>query len=100
MSLKKILIPALCATAIIAAAISVWAEAPQLLDQRALDALKLMSDTISQAKTVRFQARSMVPIRTPQGVWINLYGTSQVIMQGPDKLFATTGGDLTARDFD
>jgi hypothetical protein len=110
MLLKKILIPALCATAIIAAAIGVWAQAAlapkavpqaaaQLLDQRALDALKTMSDTISQAKTVRFQARSMVPIRTPDGVWINLYGTSQVVMQGPDKLFATTSGDFAARDF-
>ncbi len=70
-----------------------------VIDQRALDMLKKMSDTLSQAKTIRFQARSMVPIRTPGGVWINLYGTSQVVMQGPDKLFASTGGDFAAHDF-
>lgn len=70
-----------------------------VIDQRALDMLKKMSDTLSQAKTIRFQARSMVPIRTPGGIWINLYGTSQVVMQGPDKLFASTGGDFAAHDF-
>ena len=71
----------------------------QALDQHALDLLKQMSDTISQAKTVSFQARSMVPVRTPNGTWINLYGTSQVIIQGPDKLFARTAGDLAPYDF-
>jgi hypothetical protein len=71
----------------------------QMTDRRALDLLKKMSDTISQAKTVRFQARSMVPVRTPGGVWINLYGTSQVVMQGPDKLFASTSGDFASHDF-
>ncbi len=70
-----------------------------IMDKRALDSLKVMSDTISQSKTVRFQARSMVPIRTPQGIWINLYGTSKVIMQGPDKLFASTAGDFAPYDF-
>ncbi len=69
------------------------------IDQRALDMLKKMSDTLSQAKTVGFQARSMVPIRTPDGIWINLYGTSRVVMQGPDKLFASTGGDFAPYDF-
>ena len=85
---------------------SLWAQqadraaAPaQVIDQRALDMLKKMSDTLSQAKTVSFQARSMVPVRTPDGVWINLYGTSRVVMQGPDKLFASTGGDFASYDF-
>jgi len=70
-----------------------------VVDQRALDMLKKMSDTLSQAKTIRFQARSMTPIKTPVGAWVNLYGTSQVVMQGPDKLFASTGGDFAAHDF-
>ena len=69
------------------------------IDRRALAMLKSMSDTITQAKTVRFQARSMVPVKTPAGIWINLYGTSSVIMQGPDKLFATTAGDFAPYDF-
>lgn len=70
-----------------------------VIDQRALDMLKKMSDTLSQAKTIRFQARSMTPIKTPAGVWINLYGTSKVVMKGPDKLFASTAGDFAAHDF-
>lgn len=71
----------------------------QIMDQRALDALKVMSDTIAGAKTVRFHARSMVPVRTPGGKWINLYGDSRVIMEGRDKLFASTGGDFAPYDF-
>ena len=109
---RKILIPALCLATLAAVAVSAWAQAaaapkpaPQTqsstvsLDKRALDALKLMSDTIAQAKTIQFQARSMVPVRTPGGMWINLYGTSRVIMQGPDKLFASTAGDFAPYDF-
>ena len=117
MSAKKILIIALCATALFTAAVGAWAQqakapkeaaqaivkasppAGMVMDKRAMDALKLMSDTLSKAKTVRFQARSMVPVRTPGGVWINLYGTSQVVMQGPDKLFANTAGDFAPYDF-
>jgi len=92
----------------VAAAVEVHAQqAPQagsaaagpVIDQRALDLLKKMSDTLSQAKSVSFQARSMVPIRTPDGVWINLYGTSRVITQGRDKLFASTAGDFAPYDF-
>lgn len=70
-----------------------------VIDQRALDILKKMSDTLAQAKTMRFQARSMVPLKTPQGAWVNLYGTSKVIMEGPDKLFVSTGGDFAPHDF-
>jgi hypothetical protein len=75
------------------------AQAVASLDKRALDTLKLMSYTITQAKTVKFQARSMVPVKTPSGMWINLYGTSRVVIQGQDKLFASTGGDHAAHDF-
>lgn len=69
------------------------------IDQRALDILKKMSDAITQAKTVQFQARSMVPIRSPGGLWIDLFGMSRVVMQAPDKLFAETGGDRAKHDF-
>jgi hypothetical protein len=69
------------------------------IDQQALDLLKKMSDTLSQAKTIRFQSRSMVPLRGPGGIWINLYGDSRVVMGGPDKLFAETRGDFAPYDF-
>jgi hypothetical protein len=85
---------------------SVWAEAKDqvvspepVMDQRALDILQKMSDALSNAKTMRFQARSMIPFETSAGVWINMYGISQVVMQGPDKLFVSTSGDLAPHDF-
>ena len=112
MILKRILMPAFCVAAVIAVASVALAQAPapqaaeqsvksaaSSLDKRALDALKMMSEIIAHAKTVKFQARSMVPVRTPDGIWINLYGTSQVVMQGPDKLFARTAGDFKPYDF-
>ena len=45
-------------------------QAAASLDPRALDMLKLMSDKLSQAKSVRFEARSMVPIKSPKGIRI------------------------------
>lgn len=73
--------------------------AESAVDQRALDILKKMSDTLSGAKTVRFQARSMVPFKTSAGPWISLYGVSQIVMQGPDKLYVAASGDLSPHDF-
>lgn len=104
---KRILIPVLCVTMLVMASARAWSQdaAPKTpapasaIDQRALDVLKKMSDTLSQAKTVSFQARSMIPFRTPDGTWINLYGTARVVMQGPDKLFTSTTGELAAHDF-
>ena len=96
MSARKILILALCAASLCTVPVSAWA---QRMDKRALDELKLMSDTVSQAKTVRFQALSMVPRRTPDGIWINLYEISQVVRQGPDKLFTSRAGDHAPHDF-
>ena len=95
MLLRRILPLMLCAAVLFTAS----AGADPAIDQRALDLLKKMSDTITAAKTVRFQARSMVPVRAPNGVWINLYGISEVIMQGQGSLFASTGGDLAPHDF-
>jgi Predicted periplasmic protein len=75
-------------------------DAPEpIMDQRALDALKVMSDTLSQAKTIRFQARSIVPVKGPGDIWISLYGTSRVVKEGTDKLFAETRGDFFPYDF-
>lgn len=96
MRFKRIFVLMLCIGMILTAASQVWAQG---LNKRALDELKLMSDTITGAKTVRFEALSMVPVKSPDGVWINLYGSSSVVMQGPDKLFASTAGDFAARDF-
>ena len=96
---KKSFVFVLCMGLILAATGRVGAQNPENLDKGALDELKLMSDTISGAKTVRFEALSMVPVKSPDGMWINLYGSSSVVMQGQDKLFASTAGDFAARNF-
>jgi hypothetical protein len=68
-------------------------------DPRALDTLKLMSDKLSQAKSFRFEARSMKPIKSPSGAWVSLYGTSRVVKEGSGKLFVETRGDFFPYDF-
>ena len=70
-----------------------------VVHQRALSVLKRMSDTLSQAKTIRFSARSIVPVRGPAGMWVSLYGTSRVVKDGISKLFAETRGDFFPYDF-
>ena len=121
MSPRKFLISALCIAVLVAVAGGAWAKevvpakitsqpaATQMnhpvrpavasLDQRALDILKKMSETLSQAKSVRFETRSMVPIRSPRGMWVSLYGTSRVVKEGSEKLFAETRGDFFPYDF-
>ena len=74
-------------------------QAAPALDQHALDTLKLMSDTLTQAKSLRFEARSLRPIKSPGGMWISLCGTSRVVKEGPGKLFVETRGDLFRFDF-
>ncbi|MFH0985341.1 MAG: DUF2092 domain-containing protein [Candidatus Omnitrophota bacterium] len=69
------------------------------VDPRAVSALKLMSDTLSQAKSLQFQARSMTPLKSPNGMWISLYGSSRVVKEGSGKLFVETRGDLFPYDF-
>ena len=113
MLLRRILISVFSVSVLTVGPIAAWAQsagqapvsgasqtpAPRVVDQRALDELKLMSDTIAQAKTAKFQTLSMIPIKSSLGIWINLYGTSQVVMQGPDKLFVSAGGDFAPADF-
>ena len=67
-------------------------------DERAIKVLKGMTDTLAQAKTLSFRARSLVPTAGPNGQWISLLGTSRVAMQRPDKLFVKTRGDIFPND--
>lgn len=69
------------------------------MDQRALDVLKTMSETLVSAQTKSFQVRSVIPFRKSKGPWIHLLGASRVVMQGNDKLFVETRGDLFPFDF-
>ena len=66
----------------------------EIKDQRALDLLKGMSDTLAKAQILSFKVRSLVPFATPSGQQISLFGSSRVAMQRPDKLFVETRGNL------
>lgn len=70
-----------------------------LIDKRALDILKRMSDTITQTSSLSFKSKSMVPTKGPRGIWVNLLGVSRVVKQGSDKLFAEMRGDFFPYDF-
>ena len=107
---RKFLMSVLCIAILMIGMAHAWAEegvsrkAPSSTvaaspDPRALSMLKLMSDKLSQAKSLRFQARSMAPIKSPNGMWVSLYGTSRVVKEGSDKLFAETRGDFFPYDF-
>ena len=67
-------------------------------DQRALDMLKSMSDTLASARTLSFKARGLVPFTAPTGQYISLFASSRVVMQRPDKLFVESRGDLFPSD--
>jgi len=74
-------------------------EAMPVIDPRALDLLKKMSDTLDQSRTLSFKARSLVPRRGPGGIWISLLGSSRVIREGQSKLYDETRGDFFPYDF-
>jgi len=111
MARKKLLISTLCAVVLVIGMTHAWAlegVSPQAvssqtagasLDPRALDALKVMSDTLAQAKSIQFEARSMVPMKSPNGIWVSLFGTARVVKEGSGKLFAETRGDFFPYDF-
>lgn len=105
-----------CVTAVLAACMALCGAAAQaqtpageaagqaarpraVVDQRALDILKQMSETIGLAKTASFTALSMVPVREPGGMWISLFGKSRVVMEGRSAFFAETRGDFFPYDF-
>lgn len=76
------------------AAAPATAPVQQFKDERALNLLKGMSDTLAKAQTVKVNVRSLVPFATPSGQQISLFGSSRVAMQRPDKLFVETRGEL------
>jgi len=103
---KKTILTVFCAAMLIFGAATARAEekaapapvSPQsagpALDPRALETLKRMSDTLTRAKSMRFEARSLKPVQSPDGLWVSLCGTSRVVKEGPGKLFTETRGDL------
>jgi hypothetical protein len=75
------------------------AAAKDVKDDRALAALKEMSDTLAKAKGMSFRADSAVAIASPTGQWVKVIGVSQVTLRRPDELYVETGGDMFAHMF-
>lgn len=84
----------LLACALAAAGPSRAAGAEAASDEQALTALREMSTALASAATLRFQARSLRPMKTEDGRWITLVGTANVARSGKDKLLVETGGDF------
>jgi hypothetical protein len=75
------------------------ASAPaEIKDERALKLLKAMSDKLAAAKSLSFSVRGLVPAVAPTGQYINLFASSRVVMQRPDKLFVEARGDMFPSD--
>jgi hypothetical protein len=74
------------------------APAVEIKDERALKLLKGMSDTLARAKTMGFTVRGIVPISSPTGQYLSMFGSSRVLMQRPNKLFVESRGDLFPSD--
>ena len=75
------------------------ASAPaEIKDERALKLLKAMSDKLASAKSLSFSVRGLVPTVAPTGQYINLFASSRVVMQRPDKLFVEARGDMFPSD--
>ncbi len=74
------------------------APAKEIKAERALALLKSLSDTLANAKSLSFKARSLVPFAAPTGQYVSLFASSRVVLQRPDRLFVETRGDLFPND--
>jgi hypothetical protein len=72
---------------------SATAPAP-VMEQRALDLLKHMSETLIGAKAFTYRSRSMVEIPAKTGQFITLFAVSEVALERPNKLRANVTGDV------
>lgn len=77
-----------------APAVATAAPAKDFKDERALAALKAMSSTLANAKTMSFKVRGIVPTPAPTGQYVSLFASSRVVVQRPDKLLVQARGDL------
>ena len=73
--------------------------AKDVKDDRALAALKDMSDTLAKAVGMSFRADSAVAIASPTSQWVKVFGVSRVTLHRPDQLYVETGGDMFTQVF-
>jgi hypothetical protein len=68
-----------------------------VIDKRATDLLKQMSDTLVGAKTMTFETSGSTPMRGPNGQWLHMLKNATVELQRPDHVRIRTGGDAFPR---
>ena len=70
-----------------------------LMEQRALDRLKRMSETLGAAKTFTVRSRSTVEVPAKTGQYVTLLGTSEVALERPNKLRVKVTGEVPNFEF-
>ncbi len=70
-----------------------------LMEQRALDRLKRMSETLGAAKSFSVRSRSTVEVPAKTGQYVTLLGISEVALERPNKLRARVTGEVPNFDF-
>lgn len=67
-----------------------------VMEQRALDLLKRMSDTLASAKSFTYRSRSLAEEPAATGQFLTFVGHTEIALQRPNKLRAKAGGDIPA----
>ncbi len=70
-----------------------------IMEQRALDLLKRMSETLMAAKAFTYRSHSTVEVPAKTGQFITLFATSDVALERPNKLRAHVTGEVPNFEF-
>jgi hypothetical protein len=62
--------------------------------QKALDLLKRMSDTLMTAKAFTYRSRGAIELRAKTGQFVTLFGESEVALERPNKLYVEVTGEV------
>ncbi|HUO04466.1 MAG TPA: DUF2092 domain-containing protein [Candidatus Binataceae bacterium] len=70
-----------------------------MMEQPALDLLKKMSNTLADSKAFTVRSRSTAEVPAKTGQYVTLFGTSDVILEKPNKLYVHVTGEVPNFDF-
>ena len=70
-----------------------------IMEQKALDRLKRMSETLRAAKSFTVRSQSTVEVPAKTGQYVTLLGTSDVALQRPNKLHVKVTGEVPNFEF-
>src|SRR5262245_61727000 len=73
---------------------SAAANVAPLRDEKALDLLKRMSETLAAANAFTYHSRSAIELRAKTGQFVTLFGESEVALQRPNKLHVKVTGEV------